>query len=144
MLSVTKTKRYSVYGVAAVENASKLNHHRAEESFSRKLVAGDEEHTLDFVVIKLDQSAFAWCGLRSGAPRLDSLALGMMLNKSKPVATGILGGSSFAVTEDEASALRVAKKAGLVAVHFGSSLGPDADQALRMFAEKNIIEALKA
>lgn len=160
---IVKTRLYSVYGVAGdnstaqqqeklpnavqnrIEAEAKVNSSPSQEQvFARTLTFGDTEIIVDFIVLKMDRSAFIWCGVRQGPPRLDSLAMALCLDKSKPpVATGVLGGTTIAVNEDEASAVRIAKKTGLVAVHFSSNLGLDTDHTLRMFAEREILAALK-
>ena len=115
----------------------------AKGCFTLKIQLANEEVLVDFVVLPLDQSCFAWCGLSSPLAKLNTLAIGMMLNKAKPVATSIIGEAQINAAEDEASAIRIAKRAGLVAVHFGSSLGNDPDYVLRQFAEKEIVRYLK-
>ena len=163
MATIVRTLRYSVYDDASslqvkhfnvVEeekgsatangNSQQTKEYRyANGTFTTKVILSDEDVLVDFVVIRFDQSCFAWCGLNGINPRLDSLAIGMLFNATKPVATTVIGETQLISTEDEASALRIAKRAGLIAVHFGSALGSDPDYGLRQFAEKQIVRYLK-
>jgi hypothetical protein len=119
-------------------------HNEREEIFSKKIIINNEEEIkLDFLLIRLDQSCFAWCGRSSQPASLDSIVVGFVGSKTGPVATSILG-NKFSSSEDEASALRIARRANLIAVHFSSAIGTDPTHEIRMFAEKCLVDALKS
>ena len=149
VVNVQSTKRYSVFEYAAAgDNIGLLSKKPSsmEEVFSRKFTLPDlRELILDFAVIRLDQSCFAWCGVSSGVnqlPNLTSLVVAIVGGKAGPIATTVLGGQFITNGEDEASAVRIAKKSKLVMVHFSSSFGSESSQEVRMFAEQCLIEVL--
>lgn len=156
MVTVLKTKLFSVIDMNTNEASlsivtsdhqlrrTQIVQTQGEEIFSRKIVINNEEEVeLDFLLIRLDQSCFAWCGRHSAAASLDSIVVGFVGSKTGPVATSILG-NRLSSDEDEASSMRIAKKSNLIAVHFSSSIGADPTHEIRIFAEKCIIDALKS
>jgi len=149
LVQIKRTKLYSVFEDSLSNKASSAPSAtpsaptvQPQETFSRKLVLPDKEVLLDFAVVRLDQSCFCWCGVNTGtAPQLNSLVVAMTGGKSGPVATSVLG-AKVSTNEDEASAMRIARRTKMVMIHFSSSFGSENTQEVRMFAEKTLVEAL--